>query len=90
MGYEERMDARSDFIAEIIADQEEEFVYIQLYDHSNDCYAILRMKEQDYKKFLEILEEVQKDDNYNLPMLYHSLAEDSIYYECVEPEKVYF
>lgn len=90
MSYEDRYDAMSDYNAEIIADQEEEYSYIQLYDYTTECFCIIRIKESDAKRIHEIISEVQEDDNYDVPMFYDALAKESINYESVEPERVYF
>lgn len=89
MGYEEMMEARSDFIAENCP-AEEDYSYIQLYDYTTENFGIIRIRESDAKKVHKIISEVQKDDSYNTIMFYEALAQDSIDYESVEPERVYF
>jgi len=73
---------------------DEEFTYIQLYDYTTPNFAILRIKMSDRAKFLEIVANIRKLDSYNLGAggngLIEELARNSINYERVEPEKVYF
>ena len=73
---------------------DEEFTYIQLYDYTTPYFAILRIKMSERAKFLEIVANTRKLDSYNLDAdgnsLIEELARNSIDYERVEPEKVYF
>ncbi len=83
------MYARSDFIADNNP-IEEEYTYIQLYDHTTTNLITLRIKEEDSDQLIDIIDKVQEDDNYGIDMFFEALAKGNLNYERVIPQRVYF